>query len=275
MLGLVLFDPKGAIALQERNLLVVAVLLMLCVVVPVFVLLITFARKYRASNPKAANYAPDGKEHPAVGFAFWAILVAIISALGVMNWKSTHALDPSKPIAAGVAPLTIQVVALPWKWLFIYPQQNIATVNFLQLPVGTPLNFELTADAPMSSFWIPQLGGQMYAMTGMSTQLHLVANAPGDFRGLAAEINGRGFAGMTFVARAASQYDFDQWVARVKEPSSTLTLDLYNQLAAPSENNPMAFYASVDPCLYNEVIAKFMAPTDTSSSMPMTPGMHM
>ncbi len=267
-------DPKGAVALQERGLLVTAVLLMLVVVIPVFVLLFTFAWKYRASKP-GAKYTPDLDHNGVVAVAFWAILAAIIFVLGVMNWKSTHALDPYKPITSDVMPLTIQVVALPWKWLFIYPEQNIATVNFIQFPENTPLSFQLTADAPMSSFWIPQLGGQMYAMPGMSTQLHLIARGTGDFNGSAAEINGRGFSGMKFIARSTSQNDFDQWVQSVKQSSTTLTLDAYNQLAQPSENNPVASYASVEKDLYNEVIMKFMAPMSASTSMQDMEGMKM
>lgn len=253
----VLFDPKGAIALQERDLLVTAVLVMAIIVVPVFVLLVTFARKYRAGNPKA-NYSPDAGKNSRLHILWWVILVTVVSGLGVINWKSTHALDPAKPIVSNAAPLTIQVVALPWKWLFIYPEQNIAVVNFLEVPEGVPLNFQLTADAPMSSFWIPQLGGQMYAMTGMSTQLHLIANQLGDFRGGAAEINGRGFSGMKFTARAVDQLDFDQWVERVKEPSTTLDFVNYQQLAMPSENNPLVGYSSVEGGLYNKIIMKFM-----------------
>jgi cytochrome o ubiquinol oxidase subunit 2 len=259
-----ILDPKGAIGLDERNLIIIATLLMLVVVVPVFVLLFTFARKYRAGNTKA-KYSPDLDHNPLAGFAFWAILAGIISVLAVINWKSTHALDPYKPIVSDAKPITIQVVALRWKWLFIYPEQNIATVNYIQFPEKTPLNFELTADAPMNSFWIPQLGGQMYAMPGMSTQLHLIANETGEFRGSGAEMSGPGFAGMKFIAKATSQADFDQWVQSVKRSSTTLSLDTYEKLAEPSENDPVVFYASIDESLYTKIMMKFMAPM---SGMP-------
>ncbi len=151
-----------------------------------------------------------------MSFGLWAVPIILIASLSVLNWKSTHELDPYQPIASNAPPLTVEVVALDWKFLFIYPQQNIATVNFIEFPVNTPLNFQLTADAPMSSFWIPQLGSQIYAMPAMSTQLHLIANSTGDFRGMDTEINGAGFSGMKFAARSVSQTDFNAWVASVK-----------------------------------------------------------
>ncbi len=252
-------DPKGSIALQERDLIVTAIFLMLIVVIPVFILLFVLAWKYRAGNKKA-KYAPDLDHNLAAALFWWAFPSAIILVLAVITWKSTRALDPFKPLTADVKPITIQVVALQWKWLFIYPEQNIATVNFIQFPERTPINFELTAEAPMNSFWIPQLGGQIYAMPGMSTQLHLIALETGEFRGSSAEISGRGFSGMKFIAKASSQADFDEWVRSVQQSSTTLSLDAYSSLANPSENDPVAFYASADKDLYNSVIMKFMAP---------------
>jgi len=213
-------NPKGLIALKERDLIFTALALMLLIVLPVVAITFFVAWKYRATNTK----------------------------------------DPTKPIV-GSHPLVIQVVALRWKWLFIYPKQHIATVNFIQFPVHTPVNFELTADAPMSSFWIPQLSGQIYAMTGMGTHLHVIADAPGDYRGSAAEINGTGFSGMKFVARASSQADFNTWVQSVKKSSNMLNLAEYYNLAKPSENNPVAFYSSSEKNLYNTIIMKFMPPS--------------
>ncbi len=259
------FDPKGPIAVQERDLIVTAVLLMLIAVIPVYIMLFVFARKYRAGNTKA-KYVPDLDNKIIAGF-IWAIPGVIILMISVINWKSTHALDPTRPLlrqGSGGQALMIQVVALQWKWLFIYSEQHIATVNFVQFPARMPVHFELTADAPMNSFWIPQLGGQMYAMAGMETQLNLMADAPGEFRGSDAEISGAGFAGMHFVAKASSQADFDAWVASVKQSSTTLSLDAYNKLAEPSQNNPAASYASVENSLYTKIMAKFMAPPSTN-----------
>jgi len=215
------FDPQGPVALEERNLIVIAVVLMLLVAIPMLVALYTFAWKYRAGNKKA-KHDPERVGGTWRQLIWWAIPAALIAVIAVINWKSTHALDPTNAIASSNAPLTIQVVALEWKWLFIYPTQGIATVNFIQFPENTPVHFELTADAPMSSFWIPQLGSQIYAMAAMETQLNLMADTTGEFTGKDTEINGAGYAGMTFIAKSSSQADFNAWVASVQNSSNTL-----------------------------------------------------
>ncbi len=281
-------NPKGLIAQQERALIVKAVLIMLIGTIPVYILIFFFAWKYRADRTET-KYSPDLEGKALGGIALWALPALIILALSVINWKSTHLLDPSNTIASGVPPITIEVVALQWKFLFIYPKQNIATVNFIEFPQGTPLNFELTADAPMSSFWIPQLGSQIYAMAGMQTHLNLIADQPGDFKGMDTEINGTGFSGMKFIARSTSRADFDQWVASVKQSGAKLNLDDYNQLAEPSQNNPQAYYSSVDPGLYDTIMMKNMMPMTqarmeqmsslglgaANSSATTMPGMNM
>jgi cytochrome o ubiquinol oxidase subunit 2 len=200
---------------------------------------------------------------------WWILPSIIILILSVITWQKTHALDPYKPIVSENPPITIQVVALNWKWLFIYPEQNIATINFIQVPVNTPINFILTADGPMNSFWIPQLGGQMYAMSGMSTTLHLIANEEGDFAGSAAEINGEGFSGMRFITRASSQEAFDQWVMNAKASSRFLSLEEYEILAKPSQNNVPVIYAASDPGLYDTIIMKYMSPVGESMEHEM------
>jgi cytochrome o ubiquinol oxidase subunit 2 len=208
-----------------------------------------------------AVYAPDSKQRILLQLAWWVVPAVVIFSLAFLTLKSTHALDPYKPIATDTRPLTIQVIALQWKWLFIYPEHNIATVNFIQFPASTPVNFELTADAPMNSFWIPQLGGQIYAMTGMSTKLHLIADKVGDFDGSSAEISGRGFSGMRFTARASSPEDFDLWVREIKEYGKELNRLQYEKLARPSENTPPGYFAPVEDGLYNRIVNKFM-PTE-------------
>lgn len=267
-------DPQGPIASQERSVIVIAILLMLIVAVPLLITLYTIAWKYRAGS-KNATHEPNRVGGLWKQLIWWAIPAVIITFIAVLNWQSTHALDPSKPLNSAVKPLTIQVVALQWKWLFIYPEQNIATVNFIQFPVGTPVHFELTADAPMSSLWIPQLGGQMYAMSGMVTQLNLMASAPGDFAGKDTEINGDGYAGMNFIARASSQSDFDAWVASIKAASATLDQATYDALAVPSQNARLSSYSSLDKELYNGIIMKYMPPATTTgtseTSMPAMP----
>ncbi len=253
------FAPKGMIALQERNLIITTTLLMLIVVIPVIVLMFFFAWKYRATNKKA-KYTPDWASNETLEAIWWAIPGVIILVLAVITWKSTHELDPYKPLNSSVKPITIQVVALDWKWLFIYPEQHIATVNLVEFPAGTPINFEITADAPMNSFWIPELGGQIYAMPGMKTRLHLIATDVGTFSGTSANFSGPGFSGMKFAARSVSQSEFLEWVSAVKYATSTLTNDEYLRLSAPSKNNPVSLYASVLDGLYDKIIMKFMTP---------------
>lgn len=261
-------NPKGIIAMREHDLIITAILLMLLVVLPTVILTFFIAWKYRASNTNA-TYTPNLQYSGKLACLWWAISTIIVIILAVITWKSTHALDPYKPLESKVKPITIQVVALRWKWLFIYPDHHIATVNFIQFPERTPINFELTADAPMNSFWIPELGGQMYAMTGMKTHLHLMADVQGEFAGSSAEISGRGFSGMRFVARSSSQADFDTWVQSVRKSSNMLDLAEYTKLVEPSENNPVTFYAATEENLYNKIIMKFMAPSVEKSEMHM------
>ncbi len=159
------------------------------------------------------------------------------------------------------------MVALQWKWLFIYPEQKIATVNFFHFPEQTPINFEITSDAPMNSLWIPQLGGQIYAMPGMRTKLHLIADEPGAFRGSSANLSGEGFAGMHFVATSSTQADFDEWVHSQKQKEKFLDRSSYKQLAKPSENNPEATYLLKDNDLFDQIIMKYMMPMPSDSEM--------
>jgi cytochrome o ubiquinol oxidase subunit 2 len=232
---------------------------MLIVVIPVFILTGYIAIKYREGN-KSARYSPDFDHSPLVEGLWWAIPFIIIAILSVMAWNSSHSLDPFKPITSDKEPLKIQVVAMQWKWLFIYPEQGIASVNMAHLPVDRPVNFEITSDAPMNSFWIPQLGGQIYAMAGMRTKLHLIADTPGYYHGQSANISGSGFAGMTFTARACQPPDFEKWLAEVKNSSQDLTMANYDQLAEPSKNNPASYYSQADDGLFDAVIAKYMSP---------------
>lgn len=249
-------DPKGAIGLAERGLMIHAIEFMLIVAIPVYFLLFFFAYKYRAGNKKAA-YTPEWEHGKLEELVWWVIPFEIILILGALTWGSTHQLDPSRALA-GEPPLKVQVVALDWKWLFIYPEQGIATVNYLMMPVDRPVQFSITADAPMNSFWIPQLGGQIYAMTGMTTELNLVANAPGPYAGVSANYSGEGFATMKFTAWAVPQAEFDDWVGRIKAASSTLTYEGYKELAQPSANAQQSFYSATAPDLFNAVVMQFM-----------------
>ncbi|HLC91487.1 MAG TPA: ubiquinol oxidase subunit II [Candidatus Saccharimonadales bacterium] len=252
-----LFMPKGLIAREQHSLMLFSVGLMLAIAIPTLVLFYFFAWRYRESNEKAA-YDPHTSHGKFFVLTLWLIPSVIVFTLAHTMWPSTHKLDPHRSIVSDTKPLTIQVVALRWKWLFIYPEQSIATVNFVQVPIGTPIQFELTADeTPMSSFWIPQLGGQLYAMTGHANRLNLMADTQGDYTGGSAEINGAGFAGMKFIARASSKEDFDLWVQKVQLSSNVLNTGEYEKLLKPSENNPANLYSVAQPDLYDTVLMKY------------------
>lgn len=255
------FNPKGIIALAEMNLIITTTLLMLIVVIPVFVMLAVFSWRYRAGNTKA-KYSPDWHKSMVLEVIWWTIPIIIIAIIARMTWVSSHDLNPYKPIASSVQPITIQVVALEWKWLFIYPDLNIATVNFVQLPIDTPINFRITGDAPMNSFWIPQLAGQIYAMAGMDTALHVLASEEGDYAGVSANYSGVGFSGMKFTARASSQDEFDQWVRTVRTSPNVLSIDEYTKLAEKSRDNEVLHYSSIYQGLYDKIIMKFMVPAN-------------
>lgn len=250
-------NPKGHIGIKQRELIVIATLLMLIVVIPVIVLTFVFNWKYREGNTKA-KYTPDW-DHSKLGESlWWGVPFVIVLVLAVFAWKSSHELDPFKPLDSNVKPLKVQVVALQWKWLFIYPEQNIATVNYLQIPLQTPIDFEITADAPMNSFWIPQLGGQVYAMPGMRTQLHLIAEDAGSFRGSSANLSGEGFSRMTFTTISSTQEEFDQWVQSVKRSPNRLDAAVYQRLAAPSSDHPVETYQLKQKNLYDRIVMKYM-----------------
>jgi cytochrome o ubiquinol oxidase subunit 2 len=253
-------NPAGTIADQQRRLIIIATLVMAIVVVPVFALTFGIAWRYRASNKKA-KYSPELSGNRWAEVIWWLIPFAIITVLAGIVIATSHSLDPFKPLASDKKPLRVQVISLQWKWLFLYPDQHVASVNYLPIPTDTPINFELTSDAPMNSFWVPQLGGQIYTMSGMSTQLHLMASRTGDFKGSSANISGDGFAGMKFVAHATTQADFDKWVSSTASSSKHLTLESYNELAKPSSNVAPASYAfpAAYDRLYDTVIMKYMS----------------
>lgn len=253
--------PKGIIALKERNLLFIIQAIMLLVIIPVYILTFVFSWKYRANNRKA-KYDPDLVDNRLAEYIWWGLPLFFTLIIGILTWFKTYELDPYRPIASNKKPMTIQVVALQWKWLFIYPEEKIASVNFLQFPKETPIHFEITADAPMNSFWIPHLGGQIYAMPAMKTELNLIANEAGDFRGSSANISGEGFSGMHFITRASSEEDYHQWLDAAQQSSNMLSFEEYNKLAAPSKNNPVEIYQLKDEKLFSQIIMKYMHPKE-------------
>jgi len=254
-------QPRGEIGLKERNLMVFALLLAIIVVVPTFALTIYIAWRYREENHTAkTKYTPDVDRNNLFEAIWWGIPIVIIGVLSVVAWNSAHSLDPYKQLVSSKQPLKIQVVALDWKWLFIYPQQDVAAVNLAEMPVNTPVEFDITSDSVMNSFWIPQLGGQVYAMNGMKTQLHLMASKPGSFEGVSANISGSGFAGMKFTAKAVSSKDFDAWVRSVQKAPAALTASAYEKLAKPSKNNPVGYYSAPQNGLFDNIIMRYMMP---------------
>ena len=255
-------EPAGPVALAERRIIIITSLLCAIIVVPVFVLLFYFAWKYRASNPHTEKtHAPDwDHDNVAIEASWWIAPAIIIAFLAVLAWRSSYALDPYKPLESTVAPIPVQVVALDWKWLFIYPEQGIASVNLLEFPENVPVRLEMTADAPMNSFWIPQLAGQIMVMPGMQTELNLMASRAGDFNGLSGNISGVGFAGMTFTARSVAPDDFDAWVASVKSSVHPLTTEEYDALAKPSLYDGTRQYAPIEPGLFMTIINRVMHP---------------
>lgn len=249
--------PDGVVSEKERNLFIFTTILGLLVVIPVFIMLFYVAWKYRESNTKA-RYNPNWDKNKIIEGIWWGIPCFIILLLGIVTYFSSHELDPFKPLRSEAKPVKVQVVALQWKWLFIYPEYNIASVNDVRFPVGTPVNFELTSDAPMNSFWIPSLGGQVYAMSGMSTKLHLQANEIGDFGGSSANISGEGFASMRFIARATTQADFKKWVDETKVSGETLADEEYDKLHEPSIEKTYRYFVLKKPDLYDTIVMKYM-----------------
>lgn len=257
--NIAVLNPRGLLAERERRLMITALILMLIVVIPVYIMTFAIAWRYRAGNTKA-KYTPDWDRSLKAELTWWGVPLAIIAILAVITWQSSHQLDPYRPIDSNKKPLTVQVIALDWKWLFIYPEQKVASLNFMEMPVGRPVNFEITSDAPTNSFWIPQLGGQIYAIAGMKSELNLMADSPGTYNGLSANISGRGFAGMKFTVLASSDEGFNQWVAAAAGSAEKLNLTEYNRLAKPSQNNPVKYYALSEPALFTEVINKYTKP---------------
>lgn len=252
-----LFSPKGTIAAEQTKYIVIIFGVLVAIAVPTLFLLFFTAWKYRETNEKAV-YSPDASHSKSFSLTLWAIPTIVMLILVSMMWPATHRLAPQRDIDSSVKPIDIKVVALRWKWLFIYPEQKIASVNYLQIPVDTPIRFDITADeAPMSSFWIPHLGGQLYAMTGHVNRLNLMADTIGEYRGASAEINGEGFAGMKFRVNVTSGSDFDRWVESSIGVGETLDQKRYEQLIQPSEYNKVTLFGGMDPDLYGRVISKY------------------
>ncbi len=244
-------DPKGPVGEGEKNLILLAVGLMLLVVVPVIAMTLAFAWRYRASNTKAV-YAPNWSHSGAIEAVVWTIPCIIILILGTVTWISTHTLDPRQPIASSEKPLEVEVVSLDWKWLFIYPEYGVASVNELAIPAGRTVHFKLTSSGVMNAFFIPQLGTQVYTMPGMQSLLNLKADHTGSYEGISANYSGHGFADMHFVAKALDGAGFKAWVAKAKQ-SGALDQTQYVKLMARG-TYPVASFGKVEEGLYYRIL---------------------
>lgn len=270
-------NPSGDIAAQQAHLVLVSTLLMLLIIVPVIALTLLFAWRYRKSNTKAI-YTPDWDHSTKLELVIWGAPLLIIIALGLLTWISTHLLDPyrplqridaNRPLPPATKPLLVQVVAMDWKWLFIYPEQGIATVNELVTPVDVPIRFKITASSVMNSFYIPALAGQIYAMPGMDTTLNAVLNKPGQYDGFSANYSGAGFSHMRFKYYGVAAGEFDDWVKKMKRSGGMLDRADYLVLEKPSEREPVRHYATVADNLYDAIVNRCVAPGSKCMSETM------
>jgi cytochrome o ubiquinol oxidase subunit II len=245
-------DPQGPVAAAERLILLNASAIMLVVVLPVIVLTLAFAWWYRASNARA-EYQPDWSYSGHVELVTWSIPAMVVILLGAVAWIGSHQLDPARKLQSDATPMRIEVVSLDWKWLFIYPDQRVAALNELVIPAGIPVEFSLTSATVMNSFFVPQLGSQIYTMPGMTTRLNLLAAQPGDYPGLSANFSGDGFSDMRFLVHAVPAAEFAGWLARTREAAPALDADVYSQLEHPAGDAQSRVYGSIDPALFERI----------------------
>jgi cytochrome o ubiquinol oxidase subunit 2 len=278
----VVLNPTGDIAARQRDLLIHSTVLMLIIIVPVIALTVLFAWRYRQTN-KEARYEPDWHHSTRLELVIWAAPLLIIICLGALTWLGTHLLDPYRPldrlgrgqsIVPGVKPVEVAVIALDWKWLFIYPEYGIATVNEMAVPVNRPISLRITASSVMNSLYIPELAGMIYAMPGMETKLHGVANEPVVSQGFSSNYSGAGFSGMRFKFRAVDDGEFDKWVQAARSSDQHLMRDEYLKLAKPSENEPARHFAHVDEKLYHDILNRCVVAGQTCMDQMMAAGAH-
>ena len=272
--GYVLIDSKGQVGIEQRNLIYIQIVMMLLVVVPAIAMSLWFAWKYRHNNKAVEKeYAPNWDYSHKIEMWVWAVPCVIILIMAVISWRATHKLDPYRPLDADKEHIQIQAIAAPYQWVFIYPNENIASVNEIYFPANQPVNFHITSDFSMNSFFIPQLGGQVYAMAGMKTQLHLIANEPGQFYGMSANYSGHGFSKMKFQAHAVSEAEYQNWIKQAKASSNTLTMQKFKSLQDPVHQtavghhakrteapkpNPVQYFGSVENNLFQNIVDQYM-----------------
>lgn len=249
----IVLDPKGPVGRQEMDLIIISVILCAVIIIPVLAIFFHIIFRYKDTPGNKAPYQPEWADSKVLEIVWWGIPVVIIAILGVFTARTT--LNLTKPPVKDVTPVVVQVTSLDWKWLFTYPGQRIATVNYAVIPAGVPIQFVLTSDAPMNSFWVPQLGGQEYSMPGMSMGLWLQADKTGEYFGSGANFAGRGFAHMQFRVKAVSQADFNKWAAGLKKNSPALTNDGYRELSKPGNVKELSF-SSYPKNLYENIVNK-------------------
>lgn len=276
---MVVLDPSGHIAVQERDLLVASTLLMLLIIVPVIVLIGVIAWRYRHSRKQQSDYDPDWEHSLHLELAIWAAPLMIIIALGALTWIGTHKLDPYRPLDADAASakapgsqkaLNVDVVSLDWKWLFLYPDYGIATVNQVAAPVNVPIHFRLTSQTVMNSFYVPALAGQIYTMAGMKTDLHAVINKVGNYKGFSANISGDGFTDMRFRFLGMTKAGFRKWVEKVKSQGDQLSPVAYQALTKQTRNAPVHYYAGYAPNLFYKIVHRCVEPGTVCPSYTAT-----
>jgi cytochrome o ubiquinol oxidase subunit 2 len=256
---LAVLEPHGLIASEEKRLILLAFFLMMLIVVPVIIMTVVFAWRFRASNKKS-DYQPEWSHNTWLEIIWWGIPCILIVILATITWRSTHQLDPYRPLEHPTPPIRIQVISLEWKWLFIYPDLDIAVLNYLEIPKDTPIDFFVTSEAPMNSFWIPQISGQIYAMEGMQTQLHVLADKVGEYRGLSASFSGDGFSEMTFTTKVVTKEEFNNWVHKVKFANNHLNDSKYRHLVKPSTDDGVIYFSSAESGMFGNIMMRFMMP---------------
>jgi cytochrome o ubiquinol oxidase subunit 2 len=258
-------NPQGPIAFAERQILFNSLGILLAIVVPTILATLGVAFWFRSSNRRAV-YMPEFTYSGRLELIVWSIPAMTVLLVGGVAWVGAHDLDPRRAITSAVKPITVQVVSLDWKWLFIYPDLGIASVNRLTVPIGTPISFELTSSGVMNSFFVPQLGSQIYTMSGMATRVQLQADHPGTYPGLSAQFSGDGFADMRFTVDAVPPDAFAGWAAATRSTGPTLDAGTYADLARPSEKVAPFTYRAISPDLFNQIVMSGLASEDVSQS---------
>jgi cytochrome o ubiquinol oxidase subunit 2 len=252
-------DPRGPVGRDVASILTGSVVIMLAIIVPTIAATLAFAWWFRASNPKA-RYQPGFVHSGKIELIVWAIPLLTITLLGGVTWIGSYQLDPATPLQSNKRTIEVEVVSLDWKWLFIYPNQRVASVNRLVVPAGAPIHFRLTSASVMNTFFVPQLGSMIYTMNGMASQLHLQADEPGSYHGISAHMSGDGFSDMNFEVRAVPQNDFSTWIDSTRKDGPVLDPGSYAELARQSAKVPAFTYREVDPRLFEQIVSQEIPP---------------